>query len=380
MRPLLSSDVFSGPGMPWVPGAAHVKFTVDARSALALALLHAGIGAGDSVLVPAYHCPAMVAPLAWLGVQAQFYPIRADTSLDLAALFALLQPATRAVLAVHFFGFLQDFRPLRAWCDARGLLLIEDCAHALFGQLHGQAVGLQGHYAIASIMKFLPVDEGGCLVSSSRALDAIALHSGGWFFQLKSLLNTLEMACEHGRLPGLALVLAQKKRWWQRFKVARGRTAAAADAVAADAAPDDDAIFDPARLRLRMSWSSQAILRGMAMARACARRRANYLALLDGLGGLAGASALFGALPDGVYPHVFPLLLNDPDSVVLALKLRGLPFLRFGHFRWRGAEGALCPTAEALSRRLIQLPCHQSLSGQELACLIASVRAVIGQP
>ncbi|CAG1022665.1 partial GDP-perosamine synthase, partial [Methylococcales bacterium] len=141
-RPVLSLDDFGLESSPCatVLDAGQAKLTLNARTALAHALLHAKIGRGNSVLLPAYHCPAMVSPLAWLGVEPVFYPIRQDTSVDVNVLSGLVRPDTRAVLAVHYFGFIQDMRPLREFCDIHGLVLIEDCAHAFFGSVDGQSL------------------------------------------------------------------------------------------------------------------------------------------------------------------------------------------------------------------------------------------------
>jgi dTDP-4-amino-4,6-dideoxygalactose transaminase len=135
------------------------------RVAIALALQHMGIAHGDKVLVPAYHCIAMVEPIISTGAGAVFYRIREDTSVDLDDVQRRLDVRTRALLAPHYYGFPQDMMRIRAFCDAHNLVLIEDCAHAFFGRCDGRPFGGHGDYAIASAMKFFPVYDGGYLVS-----------------------------------------------------------------------------------------------------------------------------------------------------------------------------------------------------------------------
>ncbi len=376
-RPVLSLDVFGRETSRCgtVLDAGQAKLTLNARSALAHALLHAKIGRGSSVLVPAYHCPAMVSPLAWLGVDPIFYPIRPDTTVDVEVLAGYLRPDSRALIAVHYFGFIQDMRTLRKFCDTHGLVLIEDCAHAFFGIGHGQPLGGQGDYAIASIMKFIPVYEGGCLVSSRRSLADIKIQHGGLFFQLQSGLNALEMACEYGRLPWLNSLLKSKNRLWRRFKKRRE----CGESVAQSCEAQDSAGFDfePAKLKISMSWPSIAIMRAISFSRACSLRRSNYKKMLDAFRDIRGGRPLFAQLPEDVYPQVFPMLMDDPERFFPVLKRKGVPIIRFGEFRWKGVDASVCPVSADLSRRVFQFPCHQSLVGKELDWMIGMIISVL---
>lgn len=137
-----------------------------------------------------------------------FYRIKPDTRPDLAELKARITERTRMLVAVHYFGFLQPMAELRALCDARGTLLLEDCAHTLYGESDGVRVGGTGDYAIASAMKFLPMFCGGYLASSTRDLSQIGLTSAGTAFELKATVNTLEVAVAYGRLGIVGRVLA----------------------------------------------------------------------------------------------------------------------------------------------------------------------------
>jgi dTDP-4-amino-4,6-dideoxygalactose transaminase len=140
---------------------ARRQYTTSGRSAIFLALEALGIGAGDLVLVPSYHCPTMIAPVVTLGAKPLFYPIDDDGSPSRTWLDTLDTTGVRALLVAHFFGLPQPMALLRRWCDGRGVLLVEDCAHALFGRSDGHPVGSWGDAAIASLTKFLPVNEGG---------------------------------------------------------------------------------------------------------------------------------------------------------------------------------------------------------------------------
>ena len=60
--------------------------------------------------------------------------------------------------------------------------MLEDCAHAFFGEYENRPLGSFGDYAIASTMKFFPTSEGGCLVSSHHSITSLHLKSAGIAF------------------------------------------------------------------------------------------------------------------------------------------------------------------------------------------------------
>lgn len=113
-----------------------VKDTVAVSSctaALHLILEALGVGPGDEVLVPSLTFVATVNSVLYVGATPVFVDIGAlDTplmSVEKAA--AKCTPRTRAVILVHYAGYLADRDAWRDFVGARGLLLIEDAAHAI---------------------------------------------------------------------------------------------------------------------------------------------------------------------------------------------------------------------------------------------------------
>jgi len=382
-------DAAQAPGLPSLLDGAQVRLVTSGRIAIGLALRALGVGAGHTVLVPAYHSPSMIPPVHWCGAEVVFYRVHPDTSPDLgdiAAKVAAADGRIKAIMATHFFGIPQDLAPLRALCDRHGIGLVEDCAHCLFGERAGVAVGSTGDYAIGSTMKFFPIYEGGCLVSRRHPLD-VALHGAGAGFELKAALNALEAAFAYGRLPllraALALPLQAKNRLWSALKAARGgRTAAdgapAAPAALAPSSSDSSFSFDARWADKRSSWFSRLTLRHASRARITGRRRRHYLALQTALAGLPGCRPLFAALPEGACPWVFPLLFERPDALFEILHAAGVPMVRFGAALWPGVDDSVCANSMALGRQLIAFPCHQELSDAELAWMSGAIRDALG--
>ncbi len=340
LAPVLSASSFRraahAPARTVLDAGAH-RLVTSGRVAIALALRELGVQAGDTVLVPAYHSPSMIPPVLWREATPVFYRVGPDARVDLD----------------------------------------DDCAHAFIGEHAGQPLGSWGDYAIASSMKFFPIYEGGALVSRTRSLDKVRVHSAGAGFEAKALLNSLERGFAYGRLPAvqaaLWLPLRAKSALWGMLK--RGRTTPAR-ALAPDSS-DSSFNFDPRWLDKRSSLFARSMLTLASPARIQALRRSHYERLDAALRGLPGIRPLHAQLPDGACPWVYPLLADDPESLFARLKAAGVPLTRFGYPLWQGMDAATCPNAAMLSRQVLSLPCHQELRDTEVDWLVATVREAV---
>lgn len=357
--------------------AGEATLVTSGRIALALALRELGVRAGDSVLLPAYHSLSMVPPVLWCGATPLFYRIGADAAVDLGDLRARMGPGVKALVVTHYFGFPQEMHAIRALCDEHGLALVEDCAHCFFGQHAGRPVGSFGDMAIASSMKFFPAYDGGVLVA--RRAPPPELRSAGAGFELKALLNALELGFSYGRLPLLkallAPVLGAKNGAWRLLK--RLRTRGAAAPALAPASSDSGVEFDPAWIDKRASWFARRLLHRLRGAEIVASRRHHYRELERALGALPGCRPLFAALPDGACPWMFPLLVDDPEPVFARLCAAGVPVTRFASTLWPGVDERTCPASSRLSRHVLAFPVHQELRPAELAWLAGQVREAL---
>ena len=373
-------------GVRSVLDAGNVRHVTSGRVAIGLALLEMRVDAGDEVLIPAYHSRSMVEPVIWAGAQPVFFKVRADTSLDLDDLAAKMTPRSKVVMVPNYFGFPQNLAGIREFCDRRGLLMLEDCAHAFFGEHAGRPLGSFGDYAIASTMKFLPVYDGGCLVSARHDLRHVPLRSAGAKFEIKTALNTLERAFVYARMQPLAhllaLPLAIKDRLWGAIKRqdtisgdAVGQIPAGAAALGPKSA-DGAFGFETAWLDKRSSMVSRLVTRHASRRRIVACRRANYLHLQAQLEDLPGCRALYATLPAGTVPWLFPLLADNPTQVFPMLKNAGVPVVRFAEFLWDGVDESVCAVSIDLSRRVLQLPVHQELRPAELDWMVGMVRTI----
>ena len=70
-----------------------------------------------------------------------FYRIQDNTAVNLDDVAAKLDGHCKVLMATHYFGFPQDISTLRAFCDSKNLLLLEDCAHCFLGAHKGRPIG-----------------------------------------------------------------------------------------------------------------------------------------------------------------------------------------------------------------------------------------------
>ncbi|GAB2860617.1 hypothetical protein GCM10027277_31560 [Pseudoduganella ginsengisoli] len=375
--PLLSLPAIlpgCGPAPRSVEDAGHHIPVSSGRIAMALALQAMAVQPGEKVLLPAWHSQAMVPPVLWRDAIPVFYRMHADGAINLDDVAAKLD-GVRVLVVSHYYGFAQDMAAIRAFCDAHGLLLLEDCAHRFFSVGNAHPPGWHGDYAIASGMKFFPVYEGGTLLSSRHRLDGIALHSGGKGFEAKAVLGVLDKSFSHRRLPlaaaMLAPLLAVKQMLWRRYKQQRPATQALSPASS-----DSSFDFDPRWLHVRSAIFSRLVLHLVSRKRIAAGRRRHYLALQQAVAGLPGCRPWQPALPPDVVPWAFPLWIADADTVCEKLLADGVPLIRFGQPAWPGSQG-VCANTDAIAAHVVGLPCHQGLRAAELARVIDCVQRAL---
>lgn len=141
-------------------------------SGLHLALLAAGIGPGDEVIVPSFTFAATANSVALTGAVPVFADIDAATfCLDPAAVEAAITPRTAAVMPVHLFGQPAPMAEIGAIAERHGLAVFEDAAQAHGAALDGVAVGTFGRAATFSLYptKNMTSGEGGMVALADPA-------------------------------------------------------------------------------------------------------------------------------------------------------------------------------------------------------------------
>ena len=132
-------------------GAKHAVGVNSGTDALHFALVAAGIGAGDEVVIPSFTFFATGEAVSYTGATPVFADVDAATfNLDVASLEKKISPRTRAVIAVHLFGQCADLEAIAKICKDRKLVLVEDVAQALGADYNGIKAGSWGDFGCFS--------------------------------------------------------------------------------------------------------------------------------------------------------------------------------------------------------------------------------------
>jgi dTDP-4-amino-4,6-dideoxygalactose transaminase len=172
-------------------GVRHAVAVSSCTAALHLAYLAAGIGPGDEAIVPSMTFAATANAVLYCGGRPVFADIVGsdDFGIDPDDVERRIGPRTKAVCAVHFAGYPAAVDRLRELCDARGVALIEDAAHAPSATLGRRKLGTWGLAGAFSFFsnKILSCGEGGLLATDddevaarARRLRSHGMSSGSW--------------------------------------------------------------------------------------------------------------------------------------------------------------------------------------------------------
>ncbi len=142
-------------------------------TALHLAMVVAGIGPGDEVVVPSFSFVATTNCVRYVGATPVFADVDATTgNLTAATIEPVLTTRTKAVIGVDQGGVPLDLDGLRALTDPRGITLVEDAACGAGSTYRGRPVGAGAELCTWSFhpRKILTTGEGGMLTTSRDAL------------------------------------------------------------------------------------------------------------------------------------------------------------------------------------------------------------------
>ena len=148
-------------------GAPKALLTTSCTHALEMAALLLGIAPGDEIIVPSFTFVSTVNAFVLRGARPVFVDIRSDTlNLDERLIEGKLTAKTRAIVPVHYAGVGCDMDVICKLGAERGIPIVEDNAHGLFGKYRGRKLGSFGAFSTLSFheTKNITCGEGGALI------------------------------------------------------------------------------------------------------------------------------------------------------------------------------------------------------------------------
>jgi perosamine synthetase len=156
-------------------GTKHAVAYSSGTAALHGCAFAAGLGAGDEAVVPTFTFAASAACIAYQGATPVLADVDAATlNLDPAELERRAGERTKAVVVVHYAGVPADMEAIGSIARRRGLVVIEDCAHAIGASTADGACGTLGDMGVFSLhpAKQLTAGEGGVVTTDDDELAA----------------------------------------------------------------------------------------------------------------------------------------------------------------------------------------------------------------
>ena len=155
-------------------GIPHAIGVNSGTSALHLALIAAGIGPGDKVLIPSFTFVAA----AWAVLYVGATPVLCDVeehsaTIDLVDAEARLNGGVRAIIPVHLYGQPADLAGTMAFAARHGLVVVEDAAQAMGARYDGRyagTFGLCGCFSFYPAKNLGAAGEAGLIVTADEAI------------------------------------------------------------------------------------------------------------------------------------------------------------------------------------------------------------------
>jgi dTDP-4-amino-4,6-dideoxygalactose transaminase len=222
-------------------GAKYARALASCTAGLHLSMLVSGIKPGDEVITTPMTFAATANVITHVGAVPVFADVdRATMNIDPEEIRRRLTPKTRAVIPVHFAGRPCAMDPILEIARKRGLVVIEDAAHAIESAYRGRKVGSIGDLTCFSfyVTKNIITGEGGMVTTGNpewaEKIEMYGLHGlnkGAWrrytddgfkhyeviYPGYKYNMTDLQAAIGIHQLPRIGRYLKRREEIWRRY-------------------------------------------------------------------------------------------------------------------------------------------------------------------
>ncbi|KPL00335.1 MAG: hypothetical protein AMJ90_08260 [candidate division Zixibacteria bacterium SM23_73_2] len=332
-------------------GIRNALATSSGTTALHLAMRALGIKKGDEVLVPSISFVASANVVLYVGATPVFVDStsQSDFNLSVVDLKKKITPKTKAIVLVHYGGYLTDFKRIKDLADKHDLKIVEDSAHSVGVRLKNKMAGALGDIGCFSFYsnKNLACGEGGMVVTDDDGLAE----------KIKLL-----------RSQGMTSSTLQRHK-------------------------AKDFTYDVVELGYNYRMTEIAASLGIEQLRKLKRNNLRRKRLtqtyVKNLSGVSGLSIPFLNYPRDTSYHIFPVLLDeDVDREVVMKRLRNKriqtsihypPIHRFSYYKKRfGLKSGYLPTAEHIGKHELTLPLHPLLKNNDVEYVCQELKKALG--
>jgi len=332
-------------------GAGHGVAVSSCTTGLHLALVVAGVGPGDEVVVPSLSFIATANAARYVGAVPVFADVDPDTgNVTEETIDAVRTDRTRAIIAVHQGGVPFDVQRLRAAATRWGVPLVEDAACAAGTTAYGRPVGEGALLAAWSFhpRKVITTGEGGMLTTDSAE----------WAVRLRRLR-------EHGMSVSAAERHASAQPVLEQY-LETGFNYRMTDIQAA--------------VGLVQLGRLESLV---AQRRQLAERYRTLLADVDGITAVTDPPYGRGNF-QSFWVRLEPELEADRDAVLGGLAAAGISARRgimAAHLEpaYAGGPPTVLPGTERLTRDSLILPLHHALTDDDLEYVVGVLRKLVGR-
>lgn len=343
-------------------GAGYGLAVSSATAGLSLALIAAGVGPGDEVITTPLSWISTANAAAALGARVVFADVDPlSLNLDPASVAERITGHTRVILPVHLYGQCCEMDALNELARPRGILVVEDAAHAPGAEYKGRRAGSLGDIGVFSFHQqknMVTLGEGGMITTSRREL-------------FESMLSHRSLCCRSYDPKGKYLPIDEQalpmgKRYWHLE-------------------------FDGIGFNYRMTEVQAAV--GLEQLRKLDAHNARRIEIArrytEGLSGLGGLR--LPCVPPELKHvfHIYLLLLRpgfrlSKEDFLWELYNRHqikawshyMPIHLTAAYRGRGHSEGECPVAESLFESYVSIPLHPRMTDESIQYVIDSIRSL----
>ncbi len=341
-------------------GTEHGLAVSSATAGLSLALVAAGVGPGDEVVTTPISWISTANAASALGARVVFADVNPCTlNLDPESVAAKITSRTKVILPVHLCGQCCDMDALIALARPRGILVVEDAAHAAGAEYKRRKAGSLGDIGVFSFHQqknMVTLGEGGMITTSRREL-------------FESMLSHRSLCCRtydpKGKyLPIDETIQPMGKRYWHLE-------------------------FDGIGFNYRMTEIQAAV--GLVQLRRLDALNARRIEIAKKYShGLKGIKGLQLPHIASELKHVFHiyLLLLEPEfrlskedfmwELYTKKQIKAWSHYRPIHlttaYRRLGHGEGECPVAESMFDRYVSIPIHPRMTEEAIQYVIDSIR------